>query len=85
MAAAKWMYTEVSICDITVQWVYSPLTTNLLSNDNKLKIIAILAFWGDGHTLFIKYVQLTILGHVKGAGRGAYAHTAKKTYFYKRL
>ena len=35
------------------------------------------------HTLFIKCMQLAALGHVKSAGRGAYAHAAKKTFFYK--
>ena len=37
------------------------------------------------YTLFIKCIQLATLGHVKSAGRGAYAHAAKRTFFYKRL
>ena len=37
------------------------------------------------HTLFIKCIQLTALGHMKSAGRGAYVHAAKKTFFNKRL
>ena len=35
------------------------------------------------NTLFIKCMQLTALGHVKSAGRGAYEHAAKKTFFTK--
>ena len=36
------------------------------------------------HTLFIRCIQLTALGHVKNAGRGAYAHAAKDFFFLNK-
>ena len=32
------------------------------------------------HALFIKYIHLLALGHVKNMGRGAYAHAAKTLF-----
>ena len=43
-----------------------------IKNHSNLGILGVMA-----HTLFIKCIQLTALGHVKSAGRGAYAHAAK--------
>ena len=37
------------------------------------------------HTLFIKCMHLTALGHVKSAGRGAYAHAANGFFFLHKV
>ena len=64
-------------------YISIPLTANICcqttTNHSNLGIFGAMA-----HAIFIKCIQLTALGHVKSAGRGVYAHTAKKT-FYKRL
>ena len=37
------------------------------------------------HALFIKCIHLAAVSHVKSAGRGAYAHAAKKDFFKTRI
>ena len=64
-----------------------PLTAKMLSNDNKLIIIAIWAFWrAIAHTNAYSYIQLrsyintynAALGHMKSAEKDAYVHAVKK-------
>ena len=57
----------------------SPICCQTTTNHSNLGILGAMAY-----TLFIKCIRLTTLGHVKSAGRGAYAHAAKKTFFFNK-
>ena len=60
-----------------------PLTAKMSSNDDKAIIVAIQALLRVvAHELFIRCIHLAAASHVESAGMGAYAHAAKKTFFF---